>query len=249
MDSLTPQLTSLTDQIDTLTTALQPLLAQPLTASTSKQPLLDKAKTYVLATYALESILFTSLRLSGTDAKNHPVFEELKRVKEYFGKITAAENIGAGGGARGRLDKEAAGRFVKAGLSGNDRYDAERKEREGRERAGAKRKLEAMGTHTRFEEAPVKKTKAGEGESVSVVRAEDLDEDDEEGQADAEMQQDGEDQDDGEDAIAALEETLTDSASAPLSRRATAALRDPDGGPSKKQKRRKNAKSKAKRAG
>ncbi|KAF2163092.1 hypothetical protein M409DRAFT_57766 [Zasmidium cellare ATCC 36951] len=167
MESLTPQLSDLTTNIDTLTTALQPLLSQPLTASTSKQPLLDKAKTYILTVYALESLLFTALRLSGTDAKTHPIFAELQRVKGYFGKITAAEEMGAGGGTvRARVDREAAGRFVKAGLAGNERYDRERREREARERAGAKRKLEAMGTHTRFEEGVAKKSKATEGESV-----------------------------------------------------------------------------------
>ncbi|KAK4495472.1 hypothetical protein PRZ48_013803 [Zasmidium cellare] len=181
MESLQPQLADLTANIDDLTTALEPLMNKPLTASTSKQPLLDKAKTYILAVYALESLLFTSVRLSGTDAKTHPIFAELKRVKEYFGKITAAEEMGAGGGTvRSRVDKAAAGRFIKAGLSGNERFD------------GAKKRIVEQ-----------------DGESVPVVKAEHLDVDEEEGGVEiAPTEKDG--QHEGEDAITALEGSLAE---------------------------------------
>jgi exosome complex protein LRP1 len=146
---LHPLLEDLETQIDDLTDSLSPFLAGPLSYQTSKLPLLDQAKLYVLATYAIESLLFSSLRLSGVDAKAHPVFQELGRVKEYFQKIKAAETGGAGAkkGGSGRIDKEAAGRFIRAGLAGNERLDRER------ERAGAKRKLESLseGVLTRFD--------------------------------------------------------------------------------------------------
>lgn len=54
------------------------------------------------------------LRLHGVNAKDHPVFKELTRVKQYFEKIKALET-----GPEKRtmtLDKEAAGRFIKHGL-------------------------------------------------------------------------------------------------------------------------------------
>ena len=55
------------------------------------------------------------LRLNGVDAKEHPVFRELVRVKEYFEKIKNAE---AGDSKRMNmsLDKAAAGRFIKHAL-------------------------------------------------------------------------------------------------------------------------------------
>lgn len=54
------------------------------------------------------------LRLHGVNAKEHPVFRELARVKQYFGKIQALE---AEPEQRTMtLDKEAAGRFIKHGL-------------------------------------------------------------------------------------------------------------------------------------
>lgn len=142
----------LSSNIDDLEESLAPLLKTALSASTSKLPLLDKAKLYVLATYAIESILFSALRLNGVDAKAHPVFQELSRVKDYFGKIKHAETPAAKRNTA--VDKEAAGRFIKHGLAGNDRYDRERAERAAREKAGGKRKLEDMqgiGRHTRFD--------------------------------------------------------------------------------------------------
>ncbi|KAF2723675.1 hypothetical protein K431DRAFT_282773 [Polychaeton citri CBS 116435] len=166
-EDILEQVSELTGNIDDLERSLQPLLAQTLSASTSKLPLLDKAKLYVLATYALDSILFSALRLNGTDTKSHPVFLEINRVKEYFGKIKSAETTGSRPNAR--LDKDAAARFVRAGLSGNDRYDIERRERVEKEKAGAKRKLEeiATGTHTRFDGA-ARRIKAAEDGGAGI---------------------------------------------------------------------------------
>lgn len=169
----------LTGNIDDLEESLAPLLKTALSASTSKLPLLDKAKLYVLATYSINSILFSALRLNGVDAKTHPVFQELNRVKEYFAKIKAAETVGQK--RTTTVDKDAAGRFIKHGLAGNDRYDRERAERQARERNGAKRKLEEIGTgtHTRFDGA-AKRIKAVE-ETVPIVRSEEVEEEDEQG--------------------------------------------------------------------
>lgn len=162
---LHPLVEDLDEDIGGLEEALAPLLKTSLSKSTSKLPLLDKAKAYVLATYALESVLFSCLRLNGVDAKSHPVFQELARVKEYFGKIKAAET-----GASKRnvaLDKQAATRIIKHGLAGNERYDRDRADRVASEKAGAKRKLEdmAVGTHTRFDGA-AKRMKASEGSAM-----------------------------------------------------------------------------------
>ena len=171
---LHPLIEDLTSNIDDLSDSLTPLLAGPLSHQTSKLPLLDQAKLYVLATYAIESLLFSSLRLSGVDAKAHPVFQELSRVKEYFNKIKAAESGGAGAKKGGRIDKEAAGRFIRAGLAGNERYDRERAERGERERAGAKRKLEGLGegVHTRFDGiAEIRRGTEDEGSGEQEAKA------------------------------------------------------------------------------
>lgn len=54
------------------------------------------------------------LRLNGVNAKEHPVFRELTRVKQYFEKIKVAES--AGTNPNTKLDKAAAGRFIKHAL-------------------------------------------------------------------------------------------------------------------------------------
>ncbi|RDW63829.1 hypothetical protein BP5796_10331 [Coleophoma crateriformis] len=137
-------LDQLDDEIDDLEESLAPVLKTALSETASKLPLLDKAKLYVLVTYAIESILFSYLRLNGVKAREHPVFTELTRVKQYFDKIKIAEtprpkreNM--------NLDKQAAARIIKAGLSGNDKYDLERAEQQAKEKARA---------HIKFEELP-----------------------------------------------------------------------------------------------
>lgn len=51
-------LDQLDDEMDDLEETLAPLIKTPLSESASKLPLLDKAKLYVLVTYAIESMLF-----------------------------------------------------------------------------------------------------------------------------------------------------------------------------------------------
>lgn len=57
------------------------------------------------------------LRLADVDAKNHPVYRELTRVRQYFEKITATET-GTTGQKRENLglDKKAAARFITSAL-------------------------------------------------------------------------------------------------------------------------------------
>lgn len=51
-------LEQLDDEVDDLEEALAPILEAGLADTASKLPLLDKAKLYVLITYAVESMLF-----------------------------------------------------------------------------------------------------------------------------------------------------------------------------------------------
>lgn len=57
VSDITPELEQLDVDLDKLQEALQPLLGDVGDIS-SKLPLLDKAKLYVLVSYALESIIF-----------------------------------------------------------------------------------------------------------------------------------------------------------------------------------------------
>ncbi|KAL1586126.1 hypothetical protein WHR41_04839 [Cladosporium halotolerans] len=161
--------------IDDLETSLAPLLNASLSSSTSKLPLLDKAKLYVLATYAIDSVLFSYLRLNGSNVKEHPVVQEIMRVRSYFQKIKEAESGPAQRNAT--LDKDAAARFIKHGLSGNDKYDQARQDRATAQTASAKRKAEEFeasaqyGSQNRF--AGMAKRMRAEEPSVPVVKADD----------------------------------------------------------------------------
>lgn len=170
--------------IDDLEAALAPLLNASLSSSTSKLPLLDKAKLYVLATYAIDSVLFSYLRLNGQNVKDHPVAQEIMRVRSYFNKIKEVE---AGPVQRNAtLDKDAAARFIKHGLAGNDKYDQARQDRKAVE-ASAKRKAEEFeasaryGSQNRF--AGMAKRMKAEEPTVAVVKADDASSDDESGPA------------------------------------------------------------------
>jgi exosome complex protein LRP1 len=130
-------LETLDDEVDDLEEALSPLLKAALSETSTKLPLLDKAKLYVLVTYAIESMLFCEsssseasrclmsslayLRLNGVKAREHPVFLELTRVKQYFDKIKVAETPVAERNMA--VDKAAAARFIKAGLVSQDAFN------------------------------------------------------------------------------------------------------------------------------
>lgn len=66
-----PQLDRLDGEIDDLEEVLEPLLGS-LPEVASKLPLLDKAKLYVLVTYALESMLFCKQHRSRAAHEWHP---------------------------------------------------------------------------------------------------------------------------------------------------------------------------------
>lgn len=129
---LSPLLEQLEENIDDLSETLEPLLKVPLSETAAKLPLLDRAKLYVSITYAIESIIFCKrrynllhgkvltgtiafLRLNGVNAKEHPVFRELTRLKQYFEKIKIAES-GELKRNNMSLNRPAAGRIIKHAL-------------------------------------------------------------------------------------------------------------------------------------
>lgn len=112
--ALLQDLEELAHNIDTLEHSLDPLLNKSITTNASNIPLLDKAKLFTLDGYAIGSTLFSSLRLGGVDAKAHPVFAELARIKTYFDKIKAAEEAGLK--PTSKIDKPAVDRILKHAL-------------------------------------------------------------------------------------------------------------------------------------
>lgn len=161
--------------IDELTATLGPLLPpNTLTKTALPLPLLEKSKLFVLAAYAIESTLFSTLQASGADARSHPIFNELARLKGYFSKIKDAEEFhkrAAEKEGRARLDVGAAQRFIKHGLSGNEKYDEMRKERTQKEKERALEKARKM-TNRKFEGGD-EESVAGEGSRKRSVENDD----------------------------------------------------------------------------
>jgi len=143
-------LKDLSNNVDHVTTALEPLTSQSFTTTLNKSPLLDKAKICIHMAYAIEALLFSYLKLSNVDAKAHPIFKELSRVKAYFEKIKSVENKGP----QPKLNTDAANRFIKHALSGNEEYDKQRLEMKKKQETGSKRKFDELseryGKHSRF---------------------------------------------------------------------------------------------------
>ncbi|POR37595.1 Exosome complex protein [Tolypocladium paradoxum] len=131
---ITPDLDRLDSQLDDLEDALEPLLGG-LEMQASQLPLLDKAKLFSLTAYAIESLLFTSLRLHGTDTQSHAVLTELKGVQKYFVKIKAIEEPEAK--RTTTVNQEAAARILKADLSDNKALGSKLAEKIAEERAKA----------------------------------------------------------------------------------------------------------------
>ncbi|KAK3330929.1 Sas10/Utp3/C1D family-domain-containing protein [Apodospora peruviana] len=131
---ITPQLDQLDMDLDQLEEALKPLLGD-IGDISSRLPLLDKAKLNVLVSYAIESLLFSALRLNGVETKNHAVFTELTRVRQYFDKIKKIETPAPE--REKTLNTEAAIRFVRADLADNRGVKAQLTEQIAKERAKA----------------------------------------------------------------------------------------------------------------
>jgi exosome complex protein LRP1 len=108
----------LEDNLDELEKNISSLLNTSLSATSRKLPLLDRAKLNVLVVYSIESLVFSYLKLNGIQVKDHAVFKEITRVKQYFAKIKAAEEAPQIAAEKPTtvLNKDAAGRFIKHAL-------------------------------------------------------------------------------------------------------------------------------------
>ncbi|RGP71122.1 hypothetical protein FLONG3_7250 [Fusarium longipes] len=133
---ITPDLDRLDDQLDDLEETLRPLLGN-LEGMASELPLLDKAKLFSLTAYAIESLLFSSLKLEGSDTQTQAVLTELKRIQQYFGKIKNIESPEVEEPRNLTVNQEAAARILKADLADNKTISNKLAEKIAEERAKA----------------------------------------------------------------------------------------------------------------
>lgn len=134
---------------------------------------------HLLANQLLFAPPTASLRLNAVDAKNHPVFKELTRVRQYFDKIKNIETPPEK--PETTLNKGAAISFIRSGLAENKDKDVNAKLSEmiARERAKAAIKAAAQ----QKAQAQQAGTKRKVSDQESETSASDSEEEDEEGDA------------------------------------------------------------------
>ncbi|PWN52187.1 hypothetical protein IE53DRAFT_385382 [Violaceomyces palustris] len=118
---------------------------------------LDSARMQVSLAYVLLDLIWIYLKTKGIDPTNHPVMSELERVKSYFTKIKSVQDAeGKEQEKHTRLDKSAAGRFIRAALaSGNGthtRFEGESKDGEEEEEEDVEEKEGKSGEKKESEE-------------------------------------------------------------------------------------------------
>ncbi|KAJ9476586.1 Homeobox domain-containing protein [Pseudozyma hubeiensis] len=129
-----PTLSALASSFTDLNTLLQPLLSIPyseLNAALQSnssfksntedelQGRLDAARMQVSVAYVLMDLVWILLKTKGVDTRDHPVMQELERVKSYFAKIKGVQEKGKVEEEKGaKVDRSAAGRFIRAALAG-----------------------------------------------------------------------------------------------------------------------------------
>ena len=92
---------------------LKPFLKVPINDIREKiDDPLENAKLDLMTTYAINSLFWAYLTTQGINSKQHPVKNELKRIKEYMVKLKAAEDKKK----MARVDTHAAKRFIRNAL-------------------------------------------------------------------------------------------------------------------------------------
>ncbi|ESO96465.1 hypothetical protein LOTGIDRAFT_203791 [Lottia gigantea] len=93
-------------------TNFQPLLQTSLIEMTEKLNALERAKMDLVAVYSLNSLFWMYLNISGINPKDHPIKQEMDRIKEYMARVKEIQDKALAP----KLDKPAAKRFVKSAL-------------------------------------------------------------------------------------------------------------------------------------
>ncbi|KAM6498631.1 Sas10/Utp3/C1D family domain containing protein [Amanita muscaria] len=109
------RLSVLASSFDDLEDLLEPLFSQSLPENLMGLESIQQAKLQTLLPYLVYDLIFIYLKTRGIDPKSHPVISELDRVRQYFGKVANAET--APDKPATKLDKNAAGRFIKHAIA------------------------------------------------------------------------------------------------------------------------------------
>ncbi|KAK9333894.1 hypothetical protein V1520DRAFT_330875 [Lipomyces starkeyi] len=123
-DELYPLIENLEKEMGELESSLKPIIDNGVADYANDMAPIDKAKAYLLSLYALNSTIYSTLKIGEINTADHHIMIDIRRVQTYMAKIKNAEELFAG--RQLQLDRQAAGRFIKHALSGNEAYDENR---------------------------------------------------------------------------------------------------------------------------
>ena len=110
---------NLNAQLDLLNEALKPFLEGGQDAMKDireKHGPQQAGEVQLALAYTVNALFFTYLKTQGIDPANHPVKDELARVREYMQKLKAVVKEKEAKDGSLKLNKDAASRFIMSGL-------------------------------------------------------------------------------------------------------------------------------------
>ena len=116
---LRENLKSLTGSLDSLSASLGPVFEfDSLTALNSQLSTEDSLKLNTALAYTLHSLYYILLKSQGKDLSEHPLKQEIERIKEYVGKVQEALTEKH---PSARIDKPVASKLISSHLEDNAR--------------------------------------------------------------------------------------------------------------------------------
>ncbi|XP_035682634.1 nuclear nucleic acid-binding protein C1D-like [Branchiostoma floridae] len=104
-------LVAFSDSLKSVEEVFKPFLQMAL-EDVEKLESLDQAKLHLTAVYAINSLFWIYLTTQGIDPKDHPIKNELDRIRSYMNRVKEIEDKRKAA----KLDKAAAKRIVKSAL-------------------------------------------------------------------------------------------------------------------------------------
>jgi len=106
-------------QVADLDAYLRPLFEVPMEELSNRMTEVEKAKLNIVMAYAINALFYVYLRTQGCNPNDHPVKQELERIKLYIQKIKELTEKDKATKATLQLNVDAANRFIKHALAGN----------------------------------------------------------------------------------------------------------------------------------
>lgn len=117
------QLSGFDSSVSSVKTMLEKLMSMPRNELLQKLDPLDQAKLDLMSAYTLNSLFWMYLVTQGVNPREHGIKQELERIRTYMNKVKEITDKKKAA----RLDKGAAGRFVRNALYEPGEKDLKRK--------------------------------------------------------------------------------------------------------------------------